>query len=512
MSEALPPRRALRLLAWLKVAVPWAVFGAIAATGLAPLGFWWASLLALGAMCWMLPIAASPRTAALRFWQAGTGYFGVALFWIVDPFLVLPEVHGWMAPFALLGMAAGMALFWGMAAAVGVWCAQGRLRLMAIAVAFVAAEAVRGVIFTGFPWAMIGHIWIDTPVAQLASHTGALGLSLLTLLAVALPITGTTLRQKIAISIAVAAALSTVWTAGAWRIASAIPEPSHVVQVRLVQPNAAQDEKWRHDLAQMFFDRQLYLSSSETEAQMPPPDLVVWSETAVPFLLEPGNLGLQMIADAAAPARTAIGIQRRNDAGEYFNSLAILGSDAAVQAVYDKHHLVPFGEYMPWAAEIFGADYAGFAARQLQGYSAGPGPRTLDLGDLGLVLPLICYEAVFPAHLRSEPRPDWVLQITNDAWFGSLIGPFQHLAQAQLRAIEQGLPVVRAANTGVSAVIDAHGQVLSFLPLNTMGVLDAAVPGALPATFYARWGDVPLWMALAAALLAFRLGRRARDD
>ncbi|MBD3766142.1 MAG: apolipoprotein N-acyltransferase, partial [Rhodobacterales bacterium] len=181
--------------------------------------------------------------------------------------------------------------------------------------------------------------------------------------------------------------------------------------------------------------------------------------------------------------------------------------------VYDKHHLVPFGEYMPAGDLAYGMfGIAAFAAQQGAGYSPGPGARVLDLGGaLGRVLPLICYEAVFPQDLHAAPeRADWILQVTNDAWFGRWSGPFQHLAQARLRAVEQGLPLIRVANTGVSAVIDARGRVLRALPLGEAGFLDAALPAALPAPPHARWGDGPLVLLLAGLGLGLAVRRRVQ--
>lgn len=542
-----PPRTAAPRLQRFRdgIAAP-AAFGGLIALGQAPLGWWWVSLAAL-AMLWHLAAEyPRPRDTAVLFWAAGTGYFLTALFWLVEPFLIAPEQHAWMAPFALILMAGGLALFWAVAGWLGAWLTpvprgnalqrkggggddptadngNGRndagrgLRFgLALALAFALAEGARGFLFTGFPWALLGHIWIDTPVAQLAALTGPLGLSLLTLVAVAVSVWALRPRTaahrpapaaaRLLVAALVVGGLATTWLWGSKRLASPLPDAARPVAVRLVQPNAPQAEKWRYDLAEMFFYRHLHLSAAPPAPGTPPPDLVIWSETAVPFMLETLGIGLQMSAAAAAPASLALGVQRSDPDGRFFNSFALLDANGVASHVYDKHHLVPFGEYVPFAETLLGANYSGFAAQQLQGYSPGPGPVVLDFGALGLVLPLICYEAVFPRHLRTETRPDWVLQVTNDAWFGALTGPYQHLAQARLRAIEQGLPVVRVANTGVTAIIDARGQITASLPLNTMGALDGMVPGALPPTPYARFGDAPMGALLlgALALLVWR--------
>jgi len=217
-------------------------------------------------------------------------------------------------------------------------------------------------------------------------------------------------------------------------------------------------------------------------------------------LLDDAGATFDVIAQAAAGTPVVLGIQREEER-RYFNSLVRLDGRGAVSDLYDKHHLVPFGEYMPAASFFARFDILGLAARADAGYSAGPGPALVDLGQLGQALPLICYEAVFPQDVNGAPsRPDLLLQITNDAWFGTYAGPQQHLAQARLRAIEQGVPMIRVANTGISAVIDPAGRIIDALPLGRAGFLDVPVPVAGAPTLYARSGD---WLALLAAFVAF---------
>lgn len=469
------------------------VLGAVMATGQAPLGWWWATIAALVVMFHILPLDATARNWAWRVWATGTGYFAASLFWIVEPFFIEPERHGWMAPFALVLMAGGMALFWAIAGWSAARMARGRGRLVALVAALVALELVRGWVFTGFPWAMLGHVLVGTPLMQLAAWGGAGALSLLVVVAALLPVLGQTGAQRGAGVLGALGLVAGLWVWGGAQ--TELPAPrDHVI--RLAQPNAPQAEKWQGDNPQRFFNRLLDQTAAPAS---PAPALVVWPETAVPFFLEYAGDGLAMMAQAAQEhgpdTLLAFGVQRY-DAGRYFNSLAVLDITAQVTQTYDKHHLVPFGEYVPLSEFLLGSGVAGFAAQVLQGYSAGPGPALLDMGPLGHALPLICYESIFPRHLRGTDRPDWVLQITNDAWFGELTGPFQHLAQARLRAVEQGLPVLRVANTGVSAVIDARGGMVAQLGLGETGFLDTPLPGALPATAYARFGDVPLWLVL----------------
>lgn len=473
--------------------------GLLAAAGQAPLGLWWLALPALAAICWQVAVAPRLRLAAWRGWAAGAGYFAGALNWIVQPFFVEPERHGWMAPFALLLMAGGLALFWGLAAACsGFGGAQQGRRALAFALALTGAEALRGVVFTGFPWALPGHIWIDTPVAQLAALVGANGLTLLTLCLAAVPVAFGLRGGALAV-----AGLAASFAFGLWRLDQPLPAPAGPL-LRLVQPDADQSVKWSPEHAERLFALQLDLTAAE-----PRPDLVIWPETALPYLLEPGGGAAAAVARAGQGVPVALGAQRlQGDAA--FNSLAVIGSAGQLTALYDKHHLVPFGEYVPlgdllW--RLFGL--RAFAAQLGNGYAAGPGAAVLDLGSLGKVLPLICYEAVFPGDLRAAPeRADWILQITNDAWFGTLIGPFQHAAQARLRAVEMGLPLVRVANTGVTQITDALGRVQAELPFGTAGKLDAVLPGALPPTPFARWGEAPFLLIFGCLMTLLAVMRR----
>jgi apolipoprotein N-acyltransferase len=472
--------------------------GAVMASGQSPLGFWWLAVPALAALIALVAHAPGVRQAAWLGLMGGTGYFVVALSWLIQPFMVDPERYAWMAPFALVGMAAGLGLFWAGAAAL-----SARLpinRPLGFALALAAAEFLRGHILTGFPWALVGHVWIDTPLAQTAALIGPNGLTLLTALAAALPVA---IGWRGGVSSA--AILGAMVGFGTWRLGQPDPADSPLL-LRLVQPNAEQTLKWDPEMARVYFDR--LLAFTATDAQ-PRPDLVIWPETSVPYLLERNPELAGIIADAAQGATTILGIQRE-DGLLFYNSMAVLDPAGEVTARYDKHHLVPFGEYIPagdLAYELFGL--TAFAAQQGNGYSAGPGPAILDLGPFGRVLPLICYEAVFPQALRNAPgRADWILQITNDAWFGTLTGPYQHFAQAQLRAIEQGLPLVRVANTGVSGVIDAKGQVRGTIALGVADFLDTPLPGALPPTPYARIGEWPFLAGLFGLLLLLAFARR----
>ncbi|WP_410217981.1 apolipoprotein N-acyltransferase [Paracoccus sp. (in: a-proteobacteria)] len=505
-SSLRPPRLARRGRPPLRKLLADFLLGLVAALGLAPFGVWAATPLALAALIWRM---ARARPAAV-FWHAlaaGFGWFALALLWITEPFLVDIARHGWMAPFALLLMAMGGALFW----AVPSWMAarlapHWRAQAVAIPVALVLSDWLRGWIFTGFPWALIGHVWIGTPVGQLAAWTGALGLGALTMAMAALPVLiwrprlprGAGLLPGAAVALLL---LGTSWATGLARLAQPAPADTDVM-LRLVQPNAAQHLKWDPEWSQVFFTRLLDLSAKPGRR-----DLVIWPETAVNFLLEDAT-GLLPAMSQAAGAPLVMGIQRR-EGSRYYNSLATVAPGGVVEQVYDKFHLVPFGEYIPWGDALARIGVTAFAAQQGNGYSAGPGPALMSAGTGPAFQPLICYEAIFPQHLRGlEQRPGWLLQATNDAWFGRISGPYQHLAQARLRAIETGLPLVRAANTGVSAVIDGKGRILHSLRLNEAGKIDALLPGALPPTLWSRFGNTPMLILLGVVLLAALRPRR----
>jgi len=489
----------LALPRWRRFAILISI-GALAALGQAPVGAWPITLVALAVVFGLFQRLEDWRAAAWSGWAVGTGYFLVALNWIVEPFLVDVARHGWMAPFALLGLSAGLALFWGAGLAAGRAMGGG---LAGFVGGLGLAELARGHLFTGFPWAQPGHVLIDTPLLHWASWLGAPGLLALVLI-VAVALWHLVQGRHATAGLPLACAVL-LWPLGAWLTPEAGAGPDAPV-VRLIQPNAPQQEKWDPDKIGMFYERQLRFTAAGEGAR---PDLVVWPETAIQVWLNHAGPALAEISRAAEGAPVVLGVQRY-DGPRFFNSLVHVEAGGTVSAVYDKHHLVPFGEYMPFGDLLAEWGIHGLAATEGRGYSAGPGARVIDMGDLGQALPLICYEGVFARDLRAAPeRADFLLLITNDAWFGKISGPYQHLAQARLRSAEMGLPMIRVANTGISAMIDATGRVTASIGMGRADWRDAPLPPALPTTFYARIGDAPM-IAVFLALMGGSFVRHRR--
>lgn len=481
--------------------------GAVAALGLAPFGLWPLALAGLGLILMRIGAAPTPREAFWRGLFAAAGWFGLSLNWIVQPFFVDPLRHGWMAPFALLLIAFGLGLFWALAALISRRMQGGA---MGAALMLSLAEILRGHVLTGFPWSLPGHIWIDTPLAQTAALTGGYGMTALTLIALAAPLSFGWRRGG------VATAAIIVLTGGWSGYRLSLPEPApRDMAIRIVQPNIAQSLKWDPDEARGNFER---LLSMTVDA---PADLVIWPETAIPYLVAEGESAALAVSQAGGDALVLAGMQR-NLGDAAWNTLSVFETGGRITQSFDKIHLVPFGEYMPMGDLLYQRfGIRAFASQAGAGYTAGIERNLLDFGTAGgRALPLICYEAIFPGDLVTDERPDWIVQATNDAWFGTLTGPYQHFAQTKLRAIEQGLPLIRAANTGISAVVDARGFIATdrsgapaLLGLGREGVIDATLPGAFEPPPYARIlasaGEWPLVFLLSVAFAGLALRRRS---
>lgn len=453
-------------------------------------------------------------------WSFGFGFFIAGLYWITAALFVDIGSFWWLVPFAATGVPAGLAIFTGAACCASyATCRWFRLggtpRILALVVFWALAEWLRGHVLTGFPWNLIGYAWSGEfpgglAVLQTASVIGIYGLSLVTVLAAALPARlGDFSGNRWAPALAALLLITVPATWGLYHLAHAQATDVPGVRLRLVQPSIP--ESIKNDPAQVLANfRRLFALSISPGGERA--TAILWPEDAAPPFLERDGSARKALAQASPPGGYLItGTVRTDPAPQppahVWNSLVAIDRDGAIRASYDKFHLVPFGEYVPMRAVL-----------PLQkitpgttDFSAGPGPRTIELPGLPPFSPLICYEAIFPdAVIDPAHRPTWLLNVTNDAWYGVTSGPFQHVAIARVRAIEEGLPLVRVGNNGISAVFDPYGRVIGRLDLDVVGVLDEALPEALPPTLYGRFGDVPVLVAMlfiVVTLVATRIAR-----
>lgn len=475
--------------------------GAASGSALPPLGFWWVLFVTVPLLLWYLEAKAhsgwrGPFWAGFSF---GFGYFCAAFHWIGFAFFVNAS-DIWMMPFAVAGLALFMAFYWAIALAVASRVPQAFApRWLSALAALAIAEWLRGRLFTGFPWGLPGLATEGMGgVAQVASLVGVNGLTLLVLVWSALPFVIWCNRhaglrvQVLPVLVLAALPLSHVW--GLWRLASLPTSYREGAVVRLVQPNISQSDKWRSDNAVAIFDTLTKLSVEGANAATV--THVIWPESSVPFLLDEDKVARERIAGILTPGKTLLAgaIRREVQAGcvtcpdLYFTSILMMDDTGGVTGAYDKWRLVPGGEYLP--LEDF---LSRFGFRKVvslpESFTAGAGPRNLDVPGMGLSGMLICYEVIFSHALVNETRPQLLVNVTNDGWFGRSVGPYQHLAQARMRSIEQGLPLLRSANTGISAVIDSTGRIVAQTALEQSTYLDSRVPVAGAPTPYARWGD-----------------------
>jgi len=503
--------------------------GALSALAMPPFNAWPILFVTFPVVLWLIDGSGAGRlrgvpAAALAGWWFGLGYFVPGLYWLGYAFLVDASTFAWLMPFAVLGLPAYLALFpaVGFALARLIWTRDGS-RVIALAIGLTLSEWLRAHVLTGFPWNTFGYALTEPlALAQAASLIGLWGLTFLSVAIFASPamlIDGSSRGQRPWIAPAMALLLlAAMGIFGAVRLALQPTAMVANVKLRIMQPNLQQDVKFNYSAKAEVMKKYLTLSDRASGPQstgVRDTSILIWPESAFPFFLTREADAMAQIADLLPKGTVLIaGSVRAPDlpAGtritRAYNSIYVIDHDGSVVSVYDKVHLVPFGEYLPfqdWMEKL------GFV--QLTKVQGGfiPGTRRLamDIPNAPRALPLICYEAIFPEDVVTrDDRPGWIVNLTNDGWFGFSSGPYQHLQQARVRAIEQGLPVVRAANTGISAVIDPLGRVVARLGLGIEGVLDSTLPVAITPTVYARAGDLPAAIVLAAALLLV-LRRRA---
>ncbi len=508
--------------------------GAVTALALPPLYVWPAPFFTFPILVWLVDGAAAGkfggvRAAAAAGWWFGFGYFLAGLYWVGNAFLVDAKTFGWLLPFAVISLPAGLALFtaFGLALARLIW-SRGASRVLALAVALTVAEWLRGHLLTGFPWNAFGYaLATPLPLAQPAALVGLWGLTFVAVAVYASPAVladdpAETSRPWLAPALALLAVIGMAGY-GVVRLNSTPTTYVDGVKLRIMQPNLQQNEKFNYSQKQQVMSSYVTLSDRASGPQSTGVGDVthlIWPESAFPFFLTREADALAQIA-ALLPVGTALitGAVRAPETvppdapvTRAYNSIYVIDHDGSILSIYDKIHLVPFGEYLPFQdfLERLGLMQL---TKVRGGFIAGDRRRALPVPGAPNFLPLVCYEIIFPGQAvpRGE-RPGWVLNLTNDGWFGASPGPYQHFQQARLRAIEEGLPLVRAANTGISAVVDPLGRVIRSLPLGSEGVLDSALPRSLPPTIYARVGDVPAALIVGIALILALRRRRHPSD
>jgi apolipoprotein N-acyltransferase len=517
-----------RFAGWVGAATGWrrhgiaVLLGLLAAAALPPVDMLPLLVVSFSGLIWLAAGVSGRRDAFALGWSFGFGFFLAGFYWIALALLVDIASYWWLLPFAVVALPVFFGIFSGLALLAYDWIApRGVGRACALGVAWVASEWLRGHLLTGFPWNLVGYAWSGGfpgagTVLQTAAATGIYGLSLLTVIAAALPASlgdptlgAASHWRRFAPSGAALLVVVALAGAGAIRLAGASGAMVPEIRLRLVQPSIPQNLKWDAREREANFQRLLALSAGPGREQVTD---VIWPEAAATFFLNREPARRAAIAKVVPRDGLLLtGALRTDPPPEQplhaWNSLVAIDGAGAIRGNYDKFHLVPFGEYMPLRSLIpipaianDGVDFA-----------AGPGPRTLDLPGLPPVGTLICYEVIFPGAV-SDPahRPAWLLNVTNDAWYGFTSGPFQHFAIARVRAIEEGLPLVRSANNGISGVIDAYGRVVRRLGLDDIGVIDSGLPvGLVDPPLYARIGDWTLLVLMLGASVPL-LRRRDR--
>ncbi|WP_374653343.1 apolipoprotein N-acyltransferase [Dongia sp.] len=510
-----------RLNAWVGALEGWkrrgfaAILGAVSALAFAPVKFTPVMALSLVGLYWLIQAAPTRRMAFNVAWAWGFGHFAAGNYWIANSFLLDIGRFGWMMPPVISGLAAFLALYPALAGAA-VW-RKGDLSpagILAFAGLWVIAEWLRSHVLTGYAWNLAAYVWDWSPaMMQSASVWGSWGLGLFTVAILTLPASlAADDRRPGRIACAAAlAVLGLLWAGGAWRLSGDTGEHVAGIRLRIVQANVSQAEKLQGGFSARHFEKHMQLTRDT-------PGLdkvthVIWPESSIPFLLDRDPALRQMIAAVTPPkgallAGTVRGAPAQGELAEIWNSLVVLGPDGEIRGTADKAHLVPLGEYVPMRS-LFP-----FISKLTPGsmdFSAAPGPTTLAVPGAPDIGPSICYEIIFPGAIVDEAhRPGWLVNVTNDGWFGNSAGPHQHFASARYRAVEEGIPLIRAANTGISGVVDAYGRIETQSRLGDIAVIDADLPRALPVTIFAEYGiAVPGLLVLVALIPMVRRRRSA---
>jgi len=466
--------------------------GALAVLSAAPFDFFAVGFVSFPLFVWLLDGAASGSGSLLRRlfpafavgWWFGFGYFVAGLWWVGNAMLVEAEEYAWALPIGVILLPAILAFFYGFAAALArlLWT-DGIGRIAALAASLALFEWLRTFVFTGFPWNPIGQAVMPIPeLMQSVAIVGMPGMNALAVFVFAAPaLLASRKHVRLGLSLALLlVALHAGW--GFYRLSQPLPEQVQALAVRIVQPAVDQSEKWDTEVRDRIFKLLLDLSAAPSATGEPRPELIVWPETVVPFLITEKPEALvaldHMLSDGQALLAGVVRVERDPAAplgARYYNAVVSIDDRGEIIDAVDKVHLVPGGEYLPFA-DLFAALGVDQIVAGPGGYSAGSNRHAMALPTGISAVPFICYEIIFPELVGRDARiGDVIVNVTNDAWFGDSPGPYQHLRQAQIRAVETGKPVIRAANTGISAIIDARGRILDALAFDTRGTLDRSI-------------------------------------
>ena len=460
------------------------VFGVFSTLTLAPFFLFPLLIPSFSGLLWLLDAAPSRRRMFLDGWWWGWGFYMTGLYWMCIALLTDPEKFGWLIPPALFGLTGVIALYPAIACWLMSWLrVRGLSKIVVFTIIWTLVDYARGHLFTGFPWNLPGYSFnFSNASLQMASLVGIYGLSWFALLLATSPV-ALGIKKKGVIYVAslwMLFLLGSVWGAGRLHQANSIPEAQRTVSgvmLRLVQADIDQPHKWDFALQMAGLQENIGLTRSPGLENV---THVIWPETAVPFVMSKGapiafKLGAMLPPDKILITGT-VRSETEGESWRVWNSLMALDHGGTILGSYDKIHLVPFGEFLPlrrlfpkkWLTPVGDTDF-----------SSGTAGHLVELPGLPPVLPLICFEVIFPELLLpDELHPQWLLSVTNDAWFGTSTGPYQHFEMARMRAVEQGIPLVRVANTGISAVVDSFGQVIATMPLGVKGIIDVKLPAA----------------------------------
>lgn len=524
--------RIILLWGWKRALVAF-VAGAFAVLGQAPYDFFAACFVSFPILVWLLDGAVADRPAGFlrrlmpafaTGWWFGFGYFLAGLWWVGGALLVEAESFAWALPFAVVGIPLILAFFYGFAAALArlLW-SDGIGRIAALAFAFGLAEWLRTFLFTGFPWNPLGFAAMPVPLfMQSVAVVGVTGMNVLAVFVFAMPALLAD-RRNLKLGFSLAAVLVAAHAAyGYYRLAAPAAPAGRTINVRLVQPNIDLSEKWDGRVRDRIFAGMLQLSAEAPKPGAKKPDLIVWPETSVPFLFTERPDALVAIGDMLAEGQMLMAGTVREEGessadaeARYYNSVVSINDKGEIVDAVDKVHLVPFGEYIPFAGLMERIGLTQLVAGPMN-FTAGTSRRPLDLPGGLKAAAFVCYEIIFPRLVAVDAASTQIMvNVTNDAWFGDTPGPYQHFRQSQIRAVENGLPVLRAANTGISGIVDPSGRVVDALAMNVRGTIDFSLPVAAAgatSTPFSRVNGFLIMFVIAVAASGLKLRQRLRAN